>query len=291
MIQAIINAFGSALGAVFTFIPHLVGALVILLIGWLVAWLVGKAVTLLLRKVGFDRLSDRIGLTRMEQRMGVRMDTAQLLGRIVFWFLFLIFLVPATDALGLPTVSNTLNAIVNYIPNVFVAILVLVLGALVGVLVGDLVGRTVRATNVGHPEIFAGIARWAIIGFACLVALQQLGIAPALITVLFTAIVGGLALAFGLAFGLGGRESAQRMLSRGESNIMAARPYSPEQIVRQARSDLAHTEQVGQQATPPPSTPAPSPYSTQTQQSVPPTTSGYPGYNEPRPNRPTPPRS
>lgn len=293
MIQAIINAFGIALSLVFSFIPHLIGALVILLIGWLVAWAVGKAVTLLLRKVGFDRLSNRIGLTRLEQRMGIRMDTAQVLGKIVFWFLFLIFLVPATDALGLPTVSNTLNVIVSYIPNVFVAILVLILGALIGVFAGDIVRGTIRATNVGNPEIFAGITRWAIIGFACLIALQQLEIAPALITVLFTAVMGGLALAFGLSFGLGGRESAQRLLSRGESNLLAARPYDPNQIVQQARTDLAHSEQIEQHYTEPPASTS-SPYSTQqnvppaSQQSTPPPIQGY---NEPKSHRPTTPRS
>jgi len=294
MITAIINALGNALNAVITFVPHLVGALIILLIGWLVAWAVEKAVTLLLRKVGFDRLSNRIGLTRMEQRMGIRMDTAQILGKIVFWFIFLIFLVPATDALGLATVSNTLNSVVSYIPNVFVAIVVLALGALIGVLVGDLVRGTTKAASIGNPDILGSVVRWVIISFACLVALQQLEIAPALITVLFTAIVGGLALAFGLAFGLGGREAAQRLLSRGESNLLLSSPYDPKQIVRQASSDLAHSEHLGQQHATQPAVPPSSPYTMQqnipsaTQQSVPPET---PGYNDPKPpHRPTTPR-
>jgi len=292
MIQPITNAFGKALSAVFTFLPHLVGALVILLIGWIVAWVVGKAVTLLLRKVGFDRLSNRIGLTRMEQHMGIRMDSAKLLGKIVFWFLFLIFLVPAAEALALPTVSKTLNTVISYIPNVFVAIVVLILGALTGVLVGDMVRGATGTSRVGNPETFAAIARWAIIGFAILIALQQLEIAPVLITVLFTAVLGGLFLAFGLSFGLGGRDAAQRLLSRGESNLMVSRSYDPNQIVQQARSDLEHTEQVGQQRTLPP-TPGPSLY---THQNVPPptqqsTSPGPPGYNDPSPHRPTPPRS
>lgn len=291
MIQPITNAFGKALSAVFTFLPHLVGALAILLIGWIVAWAVGKTVTLLLRKVGFDRLSNR-GLRRMEQHMGIRMDSAKLLGKIVFWFLFLIFLVPAAEALALPTVSKTLNTVISYIPNVFVAIVVLILGALLGVLVGDMVRRATSTSRVGNPETFAAIARGAIIGFAILIALQQLEIAPVLITVLFTAVLGGLFLAFGLSFGLGGRDAAQRLLSRGESNLMVSRSYDPNQIVQQARSDREHTEQVGQRRTLPP-TPGPSLY---THQNVPPptqqsTSPGTPGYNDPNPHRPTPTRS
>src|SRR5260370_41608257 len=101
MIPGIINAFTTAVGLVFAFVPRIVGFLVILLVGWIVSYAVGKGVTMLLRKVGFERLSERAGITRLEQRMGLRMDTAQILGKIAFWFLFLIFLVPATDSLGL----------------------------------------------------------------------------------------------------------------------------------------------------------------------------------------------
>ena len=88
------------LNLVLTFIPRLFGFLVILLVGWLIATLVSKALTMLLRKVGFDRMSERIGLNRFEERMGVKMDSAGILGKIVYWFILLIFLVPAADALG-----------------------------------------------------------------------------------------------------------------------------------------------------------------------------------------------
>src|SRR5438445_11164959 len=161
--QAILNALSNALNLMLTFIPRLIGFLVILLVGWLIAMLVSKALTLLLRRIGFDRMSDRIGLTRFEQRMGVRMDSAGILGRIVFWFILLIFLVPAADALGLPTVSNVLSTLVDYIPNVFVAILVLFLGAHAATVVADLVRGATASAKIGNPNIFAGIARWTII--------------------------------------------------------------------------------------------------------------------------------
>ncbi len=251
MIQSTINAFGNALSGVFSFIPRLVGFLVILLVGWLVGIAVDKTLTALLRKVGFERLSNRIGMTNLERRMGMKMDSAQLLGRVAFWFIFLLFLVPATDALGLPTVSSTLTTLVDYIPNIFVAILVLFLGTLLGVFVGDIVRGTSTASKMGNPQIFGNITRWAIIGFSCLIALQQLQIAPALITVLFTAIVGALALAFGLSFGLGGREAAQHLLSRSEGKLLTSRPYDPNQIVQQAHADLSHSEQAGQGYTSP----------------------------------------
>jgi len=219
---AIFNALANAVNLILTFIPRLIGFLVILIVGLIIAALVAKAVTFLLRKVGFDRMSDRIGLTRFEQRMGVRMDTAGVLGKIVYWFIVLIFLVPAADALGVPAVSNVLNQLVAYIPNVFVAILVLFLGALADTVVADLVRGAVASANIGNPNIFAMIARWAIIAFAALVALEQLKITPDLINELFGAVVLALAIAFGLAFGLGGQEAARRWLARGESTMSDA---------------------------------------------------------------------
>jgi hypothetical protein len=226
--QGIFTALTNALNLLLTFIPKFIGFVVILLVGWIIASLISRAVTFLLRKVGFDRVSDRIGLTRFEQRMGVHMDTAGILGKIVFWFLFLIFLVPATDALGIPSVSNVLSALVDYIPNVFVALLVLFLGALAATVVADLVRGATASANMGNPNIYANIARWAIIGFAAIIALEQLNIAPALMNILFTAVIGAVALAFGLAFGLGGRETAQRILNRTENKVSSA--ANPAQI-------------------------------------------------------------
>lgn len=220
--QAILNALSNAVNLVLTFIPRLVGFLVILLVGWLIAMLVSKALTLLLRKVGFDRMSERIGLIRFEQRMGVRMDSAGILGKIVYWFILLIFLVPAADALGLPAVSNILNQLVAYIPNVFVAILVLFLGALAGIVVADLVRGATASARMGNPTLFATIARFAIIGFAALIALEQLQIAPALINELFGGLIAAAAIAMGLAFGLGGQETARKWLNRGESTVSTA---------------------------------------------------------------------
>ena len=219
---AIFNAFANALNLVLTFIPRVIGFLIILLVGWIVATVVSKALTFVLRKIGFDRMADRIGLPRFEQRMGVKMDAAGLLGKIVYWFLFLVFLVPAVDALGLTSVSAILGMVIAYIPNVFVAILVLFLGTLAATFVADLVRGATASANVGNPNIFANIARFAIMGFVALIALEQLQIAPALINELFGAIVAAAAIAFGLAFGLGGQDTARKYLTRGESTMSDA---------------------------------------------------------------------
>ena len=217
--QALLTSFTSALALIFAFIPKLIGFLIIMLVGWLVAKALGKAVTLLLRKVGFDNFSNRIGLTRFEQRMGIQLDPADFLGQIVFWFIILVFLVPALESLGLTSITLILNELISYIPNVFVAILILFLGTLLATVVADIVRGAIATAGIGNPNVFAEISRWAIILFAILMALTQLEIATALVVELFGAIVFGSALAFGLAFGLGGRDAAKRFIESSENTL------------------------------------------------------------------------
>jgi len=242
---SIFNALNDAVRLILTFIPRVIGFLVILIVGLILATLVSRALTLILRKVGFDRMANRIGLSRFEQRMGITLDPAGILGKIVYWFILLIFLVPAADALGLPAVSNILNTLVAYIPNVFVAILVLFLGTLAATFVADLVRGAVASANIGSPRIFAGIARWAIIGFSALVALEQLQISTPLINELFGGIVAAMAIAFGLAFGLGGQEAARRWLARGEGTVTtAASQISAQQSREEAKRARMEAEQA-----------------------------------------------
>ena len=245
---SIVNALNDAVRLILTFIPRVIGFIVILVVGLIIATLVSKALTLILRKVGFDRMANRIGLTRFEQRMNVKMDPAGVLGKIVYWFILLIFLIPAADALGVPAVSNILNSLVAYIPNVFVAILVLFLGSLFATFVADIVRGTVATAKIGDPNVFASIARWAIIGFAALIALEQLQIAPSLINELFGGVVLAVAIAFALAFGLGGQDAARRWLARGESTVTtAAAQVSAQQIRDNAQNEMRQSEQARMQ--------------------------------------------
>lgn len=122
-------------------------------------------------------------------------------------------LVPEVNALSLTTVSDLLGRVIGYLPNVFVAILVLLLGTFVATIAADVVRGGMSSAKMGNPTLFANIARYAILGFVALIALKQLGIAPALLNILFTAVVGAAA----LAFGLGGQDTARKYLARTES--------------------------------------------------------------------------
>jgi small-conductance mechanosensitive channel len=248
ILTAVITSFQAALALLFEFVPRLVGFLVIVLIGWLVSSAIARGVTFLLRKVGFDRVGDRIGLTRVLAQSNIKTDAADVLGKLVYWFLFLIFLVPAVNALGLTAVSDLLGRVVGYLPNVFVAILILFLGTLAATLVADIVRGAAASTRIGSPNLFSNLARYAILGFVVLVALEQLGIATSLLNILFTAIVGSAALAAALAFGLGGQDAARRYLARTESSLgQAATQVQMQQEQGRTLPSSSHPTQGRQQ--------------------------------------------
>jgi len=249
ILNAVIASFQSALALLFSFVPRLIGFLLIILIGWIVGTAVSRAVTFLLKKVGFDRLAQRIGLHRAGQQAGVSLDIADILGKVVYWFIFLIFLVPAVNALDIPAVSNILTQIIAFIPNVFVAILILFLGLFAATVAADVVRGGAGRAGLGNSNLIANIVRYAIIGFVALVALEQLQIAPALLNILFTAVVGAAALAFGLAFGLGGRDTAQKYLDRTESSISTA---AAQMQTQQAASQAQMPQNTNQGRTVPP---------------------------------------
>jgi len=210
--QAIMLSLTRALGDVMTFIPKLVGALVILLIGWIISRAVEALVSRGLRMVRFNQIADRAEIDQFLVRAGVRMDPASVVGKLAYWFLMLSFLMAAFSALGLSQVEGILASIIGFIPNVIVAMVVLLLGALIANFVANLVRGSAAMSRVGDPNLLATIARVSVLVFATLMALDQLQIAPTIINTLWTALIGMFAVAGALAFGLGGRDVAKRML-------------------------------------------------------------------------------
>jgi hypothetical protein len=216
-----------ALADFMAFIPKLLGALVILLVGWLIAKAVQALVTKGLQVVRFNQIADRAEIDQFLVRAGVHADPASVVGRLAYWFLMLIFFVAAFSALGLPQVSGVLEQIIGFIPNLVVALVILLLGALAANFVANLVRGTTGTARVGDPDLLATIARSAILVFAVLMAFDQLEIAPTIVNTLWMALIGMVAVAGALAFGLGGRDLAGRLLedwyNRGQRKAQEVR--------------------------------------------------------------------
>ena len=211
--QALLTSFSAALAMFLGAIPRVIAFAVILIIGWLVATALEKAVAALLRAVKFNDLASRSGFSDFVKGMGVNTDASGLIATIAKWFIRLVVLVVAFDALGLPAVSQVLQQLLLWLPNLVVALVILVLAGLAANAVSTLVRGATAKAGLGNPELLAHVARIAIWAFAIVVAVNQIGIATTLVNTLFMATVGAVALALGLAFGLGGRETAGRIVS------------------------------------------------------------------------------
>jgi hypothetical protein len=164
--------------------------------------------------VRFNELSMRAGLTDFVQKMGMRTDPAGVVSLVIKWFVRLIALVVAFDALGLPAVSEVLRQLLLWLPNVIVALVVLVIGGLAARALSNVVRGAAGEAGLTNTNFLAKAASVVVWAFAIVVAVNQLGIATELVNTLFMAIVGALALGVGLAFGLGGRETAGEILRK-----------------------------------------------------------------------------
>lgn len=211
----------------FTFIPKLIGALILLAIGWWLAKLAARLVVGLLDRLGFGAAAERTGMFGFmgHPSAGGRTGTrpSWLIGEIVKWFVFLIFVELAAEALGLPQLSELLHRVILWIPNLVVALLIL----FIAVLGAQFVGRLVRGRASSNAGFLGSLVEYGIIALAAVVALNQLGIGAVFVDILFAAVIAALALAAGLAFGLGGRNVASRIWRDSYRGIQTQAPPQP----------------------------------------------------------------
>jgi NAD/NADP transhydrogenase alpha subunit len=203
-----IQSLQESLSTFFSYIPQLIGAILILIVGYIVAKLLEAVVTRLLGAIGFEHWMERGGIKQFFDRAETNQTPASILGALVFWFVFIIAITMAADALGIPQVSAVLGQLIAYIPSIIAAILILILAALLA----NFVSGIVRGAT--GSDVLASVARYAIIVYAVFAALTQLGIAVQLTANTFLILLGAIALAAAIAFGIGGREVAREILEK-----------------------------------------------------------------------------
>jgi small-conductance mechanosensitive channel len=197
------------------FLPFLVGALAVFILGWIVAVGLGRLVTKILVLLRINEAFEKIsGLRSTLERAGLDLNVPRFLGEIVKWFLIIVALMAAADILQLEAVSSFLNDVIAYIPQIVIAAIILVIGAVFGNFVYRVTRSSVSAAQFSHSGTIASTVKWAVYIFAILAALAQLGIAEEIIRMLLTGFIAMLALAGGLAFGLGGKDAAAEVIAR-----------------------------------------------------------------------------
>jgi hypothetical protein len=193
------------------FLPALVGAILVLLLGWILSGLVAGLLERGLKLVGFEHAANQTGINGFIARAGSNWSASRVVAEIVKWFIRLVAIQAAAQILGMDRIGEIINAILLWLPNLVVALAIVVIGALIARFVAGAVRASTSEMGLGDPDLLAGVARYAIIGFAIVAAVDQLGIAETVVNTLFTMIVAAVALAFALAFGLGGQSVAAQI--------------------------------------------------------------------------------
>lgn len=203
------------------FLPVIFAAVIIFIIGWIVAAVLYRIIVAVVRVLRINEVLRSAGLAETAKEAGFTLDIGKFFGSLVMWFVILAALSAALDVLGLVRVTIFIQQVLLfYFPNVIVAALILVLAGVFAEFVRHLVAGSAKAAGAHHGANIAGnVAKWAIWTFAILAALTQLGIATAFIQTLFTGFVIAASIAFGLAFGLGGKDAAARTIERIRSEI------------------------------------------------------------------------
>lgn len=212
--DAMMTSIAAAAALLLAAVPRIIGFAIILIAGWFIASLIAKAVHAVLHAVHFDVFAERAGVAGFIQKSNVNGDASLAIAVIVKWFVRLIALVVAFDALGLPAVSDVLRQLLMWLPNLVVALLVLVIGGIAAGALSKVVRGAAAEGGLERPDLLANVARGAVWAFTIVIAVNQLGIATGLINILFTATVGTIAIALGLAFGLGGRDTAAAIVRK-----------------------------------------------------------------------------
>jgi small-conductance mechanosensitive channel len=212
--DAVQAAFNDVLQAIITYLPNILGAMIIVLVGLLVGAAVGKAVEKVAQLLRVDHLFEKFGIKRSIERMGLKLSVAKVLGWMVKWFVYVITFLAVANALQLSELSHFVNNLLMYIPNVIVAVLILTVGVLLAHFVAELVMGAAEGAKFKAASFVATVTRYSIVAFSILAALVQLGIATGLLQTLFMGVVGAIALAVGLAFGFGGQGVAREILEK-----------------------------------------------------------------------------
>ena len=204
------DSLETGLDRFFAFLPRLVAFLVILLVAYIVARVVKGILSRVLTKVGLDRALHSGQAGQYVERLSPGASPSRLIGSLAFWAVFLIGLSFAASSLGIQALTDFLAAIFGYLPKIIAAILIFVVAGALAAAIGGVVARTMGDTPTG--KVVGAVVPVLIMGIATFMILDQLEIAPQIVTITYAALIGAMALGMALAFGLGGRDLAARML-------------------------------------------------------------------------------
>ena len=218
--EVLTQSFQNLWLGVAAFVPNIIVAVIIFIIGWVIGSLVGKLVAQVISAIKVDRALESAGAGELLSKAGFKLDSGEFLGALVKWFVIIASLIAVFDVLGLYQVNLFLQTVVlAYLPNVIVAALIVLVAAVLADAMQKIVVGSAKAVEVKHAYFLGGMTRWAIWVFAIIIALDHLGIAAFYMQTIFVGFIVMVSLAGGLAFGLGGKDAADRLIEKTRKEI------------------------------------------------------------------------
>jgi len=192
--------------------PKILAASILVILGGFIAKYLRKLAIRLLRVMRLDIAAEKSGLEDFLIRGGVKFTTVTLLGNMIYWLIIFVILLGALNILGLEVAADLFNRIILYIPNVLIAMIVLIFGMMFAKFVQGVTYTYLSNIKIDGAELISIMARYAILLFVMSMALEQLAIGGQILVSAFQIAFGALCLALALAFGLGGRDRAAKIL-------------------------------------------------------------------------------
>lgn len=217
--DVLVASFQTWWGAFVNFLPNFLGALVVFLIGLIIAAGLALLVSKFINAIKLDKLLAKVGVDKFCERAGWKLNSGKFLGELVRWFIILIFLLAAADILKLTAISSFLQSVVMYIPNIVIAIIIMLAAIIVADFSASLVKGTIKGANLYASNFLSSLTRWIILIFGFLTALIQLGIGVTIINTIVTGIFAMIAIAGGIAFGLGGKDYAGHLIEEFRNKV------------------------------------------------------------------------
>jgi len=197
------------------FAPKLIVAILFFIIGWVLGSLISKAFEQVFGALKIDKLFASVKLDEFLNKAGMKLNTGYFVGEVIKWFVIVVFLLPSLNLVGLTYISSFLSTdVLGFLPKVLVAVFILIIASVIAHALSSAVTAGAKTMNLTSANMLGTITRYAIWIFAFIIALGQLGVAEAYMQILFTGIIGMIAIAGALAFGLGGKDHASRFLSK-----------------------------------------------------------------------------
>jgi flagellar biosynthesis protein FliQ len=195
-------------------LPRILLALLVVIAGWLLAKTVRFAIVKALRAMNFSVLTERSGMDGFLRNGGIRADTAEIIGLLIYWLVILAALVIGFNSLGLAYITELLTRVVVFVPKVLVAVLILAFGGYFARFISNAVSAYCRNVHIQDADLLGRLAQYAILTFVVLIALDQVNVGGDIVRQTFLIVLAGLVFALALAFGLGGKEWAAEWLER-----------------------------------------------------------------------------